>query len=150
MKYLKILVALITLWSFAISLKSQTESTSNSEVHYKYDLEGNCISRNVIMLKKNISSDHQKDKNPIFEDKETKIIIYPNPTKGLLKIEIPDYIQNENSFFSIYDLNGKLHKKIKVEGIETQLDLSNYKDGVYILQINRNGKNSSWKIIKVN
>lgn len=150
MKYLKILLGLIILWTFAISLKSQTQNSHNKEIQYKYDLEGNCISRNVITLTKSISSDQEVNKNSVFEDKETKIIIYPNPTKGLLKVEIPDYKENEKSFFSIYDLNGKLCIKKEARGKETQLDMNNHSNGTYILHLNRNGKSSSWKIIKVN
>jgi len=150
MKYFRILLSLIMLWAVATSLKSQTQNSPNKEVYYKYDLEGNCISRNVITLTKSISSEQEYKKDVVFEDKETKIIIYPNPTKGLLKVEIPDYRENEKSFYSIYDLNGKLYIKKKAKGKQSHLDISNYPDGTYILQINRKGKNSSWKIIKAN
>ena len=71
------------------------------------------------------------DQNERYEDNADgqKVIIYPNPTKGQLKIEIQGDEQITNALIYLYDLSG-------------------YSPGTYILKIIMGGKTSEWKIVK--
>lgn len=79
-----------------------------------------------------------------IEEQKTEIesFVYPNPSST--EIFISNF--KESSNFSIYDLNGK----IKTSGLtRNTIDISNLKEGVYILEvISNNGKIERHKIIK--
>jgi len=81
---------------------------------------------------------------------ETIVNIYPNPTSGILKVEVTNLSNENNVDLSLYDLNGsKLIDQKKLPAI-TDLDISKYKDGMYILQIKYNGAYHNYKIVKKN
>jgi len=76
------------------------------------------------------------------EEKEININIFPNPTTNHLTIESPDPI----NYVEILDSNGNLCSR----ETSTELDLSTYKYGTYILKINfSNGNVKFRKIIKL-
>jgi len=122
------------------------------KLEYSYDMSGNCTGRNVIILQSSakVSSEQQEPAITFFEDKQVNVKIYPNPTQGYLKVEIPDFTGNEYIMMSLYDMSGKLYKNFKVKESNVELDMSGYSTGTYILRMNRNGKYSSWRIIKIN
>jgi D-alanyl-D-alanine carboxypeptidase len=83
--------------------------------------------------------------NPIGLDESTipdkLITLYPNPTNGLVRIEIPNQtIQN----IKVYDLQGQLIK----ETIENQFDLSNVSNGMYFIKVQTKQGFYSSKLIK--
>jgi hypothetical protein len=72
---------------------------------------------------------------------EKLITVYPNPTNGLVLIEIPNQtIQN----IKVYDLQGQLIK----ETIETQFDLSNVSKGTYFIKAQTKQGVHGFKLIK--
>ena len=76
--------------------------------------------------------------NPI---QERFNMIYPNPTNGLVNVEIQNQtIQN----IKLYDLQGRLIKEIS----QSQLDLSNYSNGTYFLRAQTDKGFYSYKLIK--
>ena len=62
------------------------------------------------------------------------ITVYPNPTKGLLNLNINNLMGKE-ALLTMYTLNGKkiLSQKLNTGNPKVQLDLSNYQDGIYTL-----------------
>jgi len=69
------------------------------------------------------------------------ITVYPNPTNGLVRIEIPNQtIQN----IKVYDLQCQLIK----ETIENQFDLSNVSNGTYFIKVQTKQGFYSYKLIK--
>lgn len=78
--------------------------------------------------------------NPTQEN-EILITVYPNPTNGLVNIEIQNQtIEN----IKLYDLQGRLIK----ETSESQFDLSNYSNGTYFLRAQTDKGFYSYKLIK--
>jgi hypothetical protein len=72
---------------------------------------------------------------------EDLTLIYPNPTNGLVNIEI----QNQTiQSIKVYDLQGQLIK----ETAETQFDLSNYSNGTYFIRAQTEKGYYSYKLIK--
>ena len=89
------------------------------------------------------------DQDERFEDNvgDQKVIIYPNPTKGQLKIDL----QGGNEIIStldVFNLAGSLLLHKTPASGSMMLDLSNYPSGTYILKIVVGNKASEWKIIK--
>ena len=78
--------------------------------------------------------------NPTQEN-EILITVYPNPTNGLVNIEIQNQtIEN----IKLYDLQGRLIK----ETSESQFDLSNYSNGTYFIRAQTEKGFFSYKLIK--
>ncbi len=70
------------------------------------------------------------DELSITELELLKTIIYPNPTNDYIQLKNSENIQN----IELYDLNGKLAKKVKVQN--NKFDIRNLKSGIYLLKSN--------------
>jgi hypothetical protein len=80
---------------------------------------------------------------------ENSLNFYPNPSKGILNIEIKNNPSKNNSMF-IYDITGKIVKQLSFENSSTSLENINLKDlnpGVYFLKLKLGEKILSKKII---
>jgi len=62
---------------------------------------------------------------------ENLIAIFPNPAEDVLTIELNNNIQYD---LSIYNVNGKLVNQQVLESFITQIDVSSYDAGIYILE----------------
>ncbi len=71
-------------------------------------------------------------------------LVHPNPTKEFINISATNLID----VVIITDLNGRVVKQIKPEGIEVQVNISDLEQGVYILNATSNGKSFTQKIVK--
>lgn len=130
-------------------------------IHYSYgyDESGNRISREQVitypkksaqMPKDSLSLVSPKDKvNEVFKDlvENREITIYPNPTKGLLTVEIP-LSNNDKARIRLFNIQWKLLIDNNNPGTMTEVDLSGQPAGIYLMQIFVNNKPSTWKIIK--
>ncbi len=119
------------------------------KVKYEYDNSGNRIKRYIteITLKSAHSAD---DEEPILDSwEEREVTIYPNPTKGNLKINISGGDEDANYTYKIFDSRGNqvLNGKITDLG-ETPIPLDNQSPGVYILILQTNNERKSYKIVK--
>lgn len=84
----------------------------------------------------------------ISEDEEMVTIVYPNPNKGLLKIDISNMPMNSTNEMRLYDLSGnKIMVKRDFES-HSEIDISQFKDGIYILRIKINERVFDWKVVK--
>lgn len=79
---------------------------------------------------------------------ERKVVIYPNPTQGLIRIEFRGYGEMKTARLLLYDVQGKLLRQANSVEPSSTLDLSSYPAGVYILQMIEGNAKSVWKIIK--
>lgn len=133
---------------------------SQQIVHFSYDISGNRIFRDVIRLGSsdnlNINSGNERQlgnksadiQNIVKNIEDTRITIKPNPTKGKLKIIISSAEKDEKVTLSVYSSAGDLLLNNNIQSSETDLDLSNYRNGIYFLNISINGSKSGWTIIK--
>jgi hypothetical protein len=58
------------------------------------------------------------------------ILIYPNPTDGLINVYAP-----EGARLSLIDLNGRILQEKEQGATETQFDLSEFAQGVYLVEV---------------
>jgi hypothetical protein len=77
-----------------------------------------------------------------------RVIILPNPTQGPLTVEISGYGEQLQGEIRIYNFEGRTVKHQKVISALTNIDLSTYPRGVYLLHIQLDGETVSRKIIK--
>ena len=112
---------------------------------YTYDDSGNRITRNVIHLSKAQIDDQDFSVDNI----DGKLIrIYPNPTKGFLKIEIPHEGEEYLASIKAYTINGRLIANKETAKEVYVLDLHDQPSGIYMLKIQIGNKMADWKIIK--
>jgi hypothetical protein len=120
---------------------------------FTYDASGNRVTRAVVLLKSaTVPTDSvlaKELKTPLDDQIGLqKTRIYPNPTKGLLRIDLPALTEKE-AIISLHDSNGKLIIQHAAVELNNELNLSSYPSGIYIMsiQISRNER-KEWKIIK--
>lgn len=128
------------------SLSGKAQTTH----YFEYDAAGNRSSRSILLFKSvNIENTDSLSTLKTFEDQigNLKVKIYPNPTQGLLKVEIP--VQEEiSATITVLTIQGALVKKLQVSGAITEIDLRSQSPGVYLMQISIGEAISEWKIIK--
>ena len=78
---------------------------------------------------------------------DIKITAFPNPSKGLVNIELSRWDDVE-LFLSVYDILGKVILNKAISEKRTQLNLSDLNSGVYLFSIdNICGSTSTFKLI---
>jgi hypothetical protein len=120
---------------------------------FTYDDSGNRIKRQFIQLKSGQvnANNANSDEDVLIEDElnNRKIKIYPNPTHGKLRIEIPGSDHNSLPvYLHVYSSGGTIIIQRNIKDRINNLDLSNLPAGIYLLRIGIGDEHSEWKIIK--
>ena len=64
--------------------------------------------------------------------------LYPNPaSQSQVTVRFP---MGQADLIRVYDMYGKLHKNIGIDGTSTQAVITNLPTGVYLLHLTRKGK----------
>lgn len=63
-----------------------------------------------------------------------KAITYPNPTKDFILLNLKDN-NLEDLSFTIFDINGRMMKKGKVNQENTSIAMKNFATGIYLLKV---------------
>ncbi len=150
------------LFAAAMLLCSMTTiAQSNTEaIEFQYDLAGNRIMRQVIILEKKsmmdddaeLTGDPSKSYNNQVNYGEVigqiKVSIFPNPNGGQFRVEIHNAENEINGKLYLHTLDGNLIYQEDHLGINTEIDISTRQNGAYILSVIINGEKKTWKIIK--
>ncbi|MGC4039614.1 MAG: T9SS type A sorting domain-containing protein [Flavobacterium sp.] len=78
-------------------------------------------------------------------EKSRSFSVYPNPSNGFVTIAVKEIAIG--SALNVYDISGKKLLSAKVDSESTTLDLGNFADGVYIIEINDGSKTFHQKLI---
>lgn len=127
-------------------------------ITFAYDDNGNRISRVWVAerLKSGIiqfpivDSEEIALANPeeFLQEGELSTYVYPNPSRGIIRINISNMPLNSRTEARLYDLSGtELFVKRNFES-DSEMDISKLKDGIYILRIKINEILFDWKIVK--
>ena len=146
MKTLYLMVCLLVAVLFSANTHAQTN------YGFTYDASGNRLTRAVVLLKSaTIPGDtlQAQKAEKILEDQIglQKTRIYPNPTKGLLRVDFPE-LRDTESTISVYDPNGRLIIQKPAISSGSEVDLSAHPPGFYIMVIHIGQEKKEWKIIK--
>ncbi|MFZ4546092.1 MAG: T9SS type A sorting domain-containing protein [Bacteroidales bacterium] len=76
-----------------------------------------------------------------INEPETRINVYPNPTQGILNLQL-----TQQASLLIYDLSGRKLLEIETASGDQQIDLSGFRSGSYLLEI-RTGNSVQRKVI---
>lgn len=76
------------------------------------------------------------------------ITAFPNPTTDYLTLRTKN-VDNQNLSFQLYDINGKMIQKSKINISETRISMTEIPPAIYFLKIIDNGKEVKvFKIVK--
>ena len=132
-----------------ILLLSAATGMSAQSVTYAYDNAGNRTARTVTVAKAPQAPEEMQSLTALSDRiAEKSVVIYPNPTKGMLSVEIKDYTESLKAEFRLMDMSGRTIIEQKAVGNNQTFDLSRQVAGIYLLQIRINGESAVWKIIK--
>lgn len=76
---------------------------------------------------------------------QNEIVVFPNPFTSTLSISLSSI---QDAKYSIYTIDGKLILSGKLLNYITEVDLSNYENGVYFIEIENNKKRHINKLVK--
>ncbi|MDR0828882.1 MAG: T9SS type A sorting domain-containing protein, partial [Prevotellaceae bacterium] len=74
--------------------------------------------------------------------------VFPNPTYGLVRVEISGEMPEHPINVTLTDVNGKKLQNFTTESPYFDVDLTSYVQGNYLLLVLIDDKKSVWKIIK--
>ena len=128
-------------------LMSGSITTFAQYMEFGYDNAGNRISRFVIHLKDKAVKDTTRLADADLLN-GMKIIIKPNPTSGMLNVQIPKTDKKQEIKIYLLDVSGKVLFKNENCTNNTLIDISTRENGMYILSVLVNNEKRIWKIIK--
>ncbi len=143
---------LIMVFFCLLCFDSLGQKISETRVEYTYDANGNRILRKIIVLGKNIPDSIQNFDSTEYLQKvqvnDRKIIVYPNPTKGLITVMIDPYPEQTEAEIIVLNTVGIVLQRKTIIGVSNHIDFSDYPPGLYILHLKLSEENFEWKIIK--
>jgi len=80
---------------------------------------------------------------------ESQLLVYPNPTNGLLKIEFPNSIDQQGELFIMNVMGEKLLQRKIMIGDSCDINLNGYEAGYYVLALIVDNKIYTEKVILV-
>ncbi|HZH87055.1 MAG TPA: T9SS type A sorting domain-containing protein [Brumimicrobium sp.] len=123
-------------------ITGETNQTFTASINGNYAViitENGCTDTSACMVVNNVGL---KDFNTI-----TGINIFPNPTKGLVTINL-ESTQDGQQTLELIDATGRLLSKQLLMNNSTTLDLTNYVRGMYLVRITNGDNQSVHRIIK--
>ena len=123
---------------------------SAQSVHYSYDAAGNRIKREIVLTRSESEPRHALKKSMASHYSETlsgkTLRIYPNPTHGMLKVELSGLTDSDRCQMRL--LNNSGQQLFISEGPSATINISSQPNGVYLLHVILNDEKSIWKILK--
>ena len=127
-------------------------SVRADRIVYSYDNSGNRILRQkeIVYRTRSVVDGESEDPEEYSDTLSVynKVTVYPNPTEGLLKIDITGMERVGRSSLSAYSQSGQLLMNVSPLSDSNEIDLTGYPSAVYYFIIVLDDKTSTWKIIK--
>ena len=127
---------------FLLSIASFSQS-----FEYTYDNAGNRIHREVVEMRSMNNNDTPA--SPINSQfGEMSVSIFPNPTAGLLGVEITHLPDGAVGSLQLFNIQGaELYNKQGV-AVSNPVDMSSLPAGQYLLVLQVNDKKKEWCVVK--
>lgn len=120
-------------------------------VSYTYDAAGNRIKREIVMNRNGAPTrSAQEEPEDVYSEilSKKQVRIYPNPTSGILRIEVLNLGEADNCTLRIFNSAGAQVTSTLTTSATASLDISGQPNGIYFLRISIGKEESTWKIIK--
>lgn len=131
----------------AFMMMSATGAHAQTMIYYTYDACGNRVSRSTtIMLTRSATMEQEtvsETLNPV-----KKVYIKQHPTIDRVIINVDGWTSETVASISIYNISGYRQYQGSIKQAVTEIDLTTYAPGNYILQVTTDDNKYTWKIIK--
>ena len=133
------------LWNTGDTTASITVTPEETTTYSVVVIYGQCESEASITVSVTITDTVPTDTVPtdttgILHYETANLQIYPNPTSDIVTIELSPVPCTLNPEIQVFDIYGKRLQIISVSDERTQMDLSHYAPGIYIIKIVNSGK----------
>jgi hypothetical protein len=123
---------------------------SNSILEYSYSDDVTKLSGSVCYRLKQIDYDGQfaySDAQCVFMSPKTQVVIYPNPTKGIVSVKVDSELDND--FVELTSLDGRTIEKKSISNNGTiTFNTENIENGIYFIKVsNRYGVTATRVIV---
>ena len=130
--------------------------TPEHTVKFSYDLNGNRVLRWLDVKKIAIADTVDSlDQDSLIKKNHTNshilsgtISIFPNPTEGLLDMKITGMKTGETAESIFFSLTGQELLRKKTDSPISQIDISTFPPGTYIVNVKLGNQVAAWKIVK--
>ena len=112
---------------------------------YTYDDAGNRVSRAVVQLNGRDCNELRGPLTNVMSNGET-MLLFPNPTKGSIRFELSG--DQKIGRYTLSDVTGRLIANGVCENPSLVRDLSEQREGIYLLELFIEEKPNVFKIIK--
>jgi hypothetical protein len=131
----------------ALSLMSATSANAQTKIYYSYDVSGNRITRSTTVSKTRAASELSETiKDEV--DLTNRVSITQHASIDMITVKINEWDNCTPTTVVIYNMSGYKLFQMSVKEQETDIDLSSYSVGYYILQVTIGENKNTWKIIK--
>ena len=144
MKQRKIILLTLIWICFYPMLQAQDTIT------YRYDAAGNRISRTIILSTISALATIEENKPVVYSEAFDDILlkIYPNPTDGLVKVEISNMPEGQTAQIWLHAMSGQLITTINDVHDAVTINISDQPAGFYVMRVVSGKFRTQWKIIK--
>lgn len=127
-----------------------TVSAQTPTIGYTYDANGNRTSRYIVVVKSRASALKSEVEQPAaqIDDGSQTIAIYPNPTKGIFSIGVTGLNSEQENYFILYNLQGKLLKRQRITSGRTTVDITWDAAGMYLLDVSLEDSETVNKVVR--
>ena len=136
-----------------LSIMALETSSQTRNVQFTYDNAGNRIGRAIVLAQAPKSRGFANDsvKTEIYTDifADYQLRVYPNPTKGDLKIELCGLPDGEIYHLLITDASGVVIVNRRTSENPTVADLTEFPAGIYIMRLQYKNFTKDFKIIRL-
>ncbi len=134
---------LLTLINISFALNAQ-------DISYEHNNNGNRLLREVVVLKTSTAGTN----TPSVVTNSTQwgdysIKVFPNPTQGLVVLEISDLSLEDQGEIFVSTINGQLLEQFPLSSSgKVKVNLQDQPSGVYLVRMVLNDRTRVWKIVK--
>ena len=126
---------------------SATSANAQTKIYYSYDASGNRITRSTTVSKTRAASELSETiKDEV--DLTNRVSITQHAYIDMITVKINEWDNSTPATVVIYNMSGNKLFQMSVKEQETDIDLSSYSVGYYILQVTIGENKNTWKIIK--
>jgi len=126
------------------------------QVEYAYDVAGNRLGRVAMTLRLNSQTPPSRARQlpadtiapSVVPAGELSVRLWPNPTKGLVRLQVSGRREASVVGLRLYNASGVLLKESEETADITEIDLSGYPAATYLLRVTCQGETRVVKIIR--
>ena len=128
-----------------------TAVLAQDRISYQYDNAGNRVSRTIVVANPSLVKGKTATPDSVVVQERMgsrEIKIYPNPTRGMLGVEIKGGDSNDKLRLQLFAANGSMLINTQAtEGLNS-IDLAQQPPGIYVLVIFAGKNRTEYKIVK--